>query len=697
MSEDPNPAEMDVTERRGRLGRNLSVVWLVPLFALVVSLAVAWRAYESRGSLVEISFDNAAGLVPGQSVLKFRQVTVGKVERVGFTADLSRVLVSVRVQKDVAARIDSKAQFWIVRPQIGFGGVTGLDTVLSGVFIEGRWGPGYSGPPPARFTGLEQAPIENAKGSGTWVTLAAPDARSLIEGAPVLLRGIKVGQLRNIRLDDSGKEVLADAYVEAPYDRQLTSASVFWNASGFSISLGQSGLKLDVQSLSSLVQGGVEFGTFVTGGQPVEARHVFTLNRDEQSARDAILADTGVAKAKMSIFVDGSVRGLKRGDPVNFRGLPVGEVSDLTIQVTEAPNETRIVRQRADFTLDPERMGLGRGAGQQETVDFLTAEVAQGLRARVAAAGPFGGKLEIDLIDPPNPAPARLDAKANPYPVLPTVPPDIPDISARAQSTLARIDALPIEKLMDSAIALLNSANGLLGQSDTQNVPKQISGLIGEIRAVVGSPDLQAAPEALNKALNRADAFFEALKTAGTVDSIVSAMKSASDAAQAVTDSAKGVPGLVDTYTQLGQKANRLPLDELAANADALVSSLHELTSSEQAKRLPQSLNDTLASLDAMLGELQKGGAAENLNGAIASAEDAAKSVQGAADRLPDLTRRLSESVDRIDAVLATYGSNSSFNSETLATLRKLRDAAESIAAVGRMLQRNPQALILGR
>ena len=156
----------------------LSAVWIVPFLALVISLGFAWKSFSDRGTLIDITFDNASGLEPGQSVLKYRDVEVGKVEKVGFTENLDRVLVSVRIDKDVVPYIDAEARFWIVQPKIGFSGISGLDTVLSGVFIEGLWDEEISGEPLDRYAGLALPPLLRAPDSGSWVTLSVADAQA---------------------------------------------------------------------------------------------------------------------------------------------------------------------------------------------------------------------------------------------------------------------------------------------------------------------------------------------------------------------------------------------------------------------------------------------------------------------------------------------------------------------------------------
>lgn len=694
----PTPASPDETVAAPGLMSRISVVWVVPLIALVVSLGVAWKTFQDRGVPIQIAFSDAAGLVPGQSVLKYRQVVVGKVEKVGFTNDLTATLVTVRLDKEMAPYIDKDAKFWVVHPQIGFSGISGLDTVLSGVFIEGLWDKTPSGPPPAVFTGLERAPLGAPPGSGSWVTLTAPDGGSLIEGAPVLYRGIQVGQLRDLRVNEAGDGVVINAFIEAPYDKRLTTSSLFWNTSGFSVSLGASGVKLNVRSLSSLIQGGVEFDTPVSGGQPLATDQSFQIFADETTARSSIFADTTETRVAVSIHLDGTVRGLRTGDPVNLSGVKVGEVTNIGIDTVTAPEGGQSVVQRVDFALTPGRLGLPAHAGREEVLAFLSQEVAQkNLRARVTSTGLFGGSLAIDLVTVDTAAPATLDTAARPNPLLPVTAPEISDVSASAEGVLSRINALPIEQVMDSAISLLDTTTKLIGQDDTQKAPGALLDLIADARGVIGSPDLQAAPGALRGALEQTRTFMSDLNDAHAVDSVSAAMESASEAAQAVTDSVAGVPKLVDTLTDLGEKANALPLEAITQNAADLTATLNRLAGSEDMARLPASLGQSLDALSVMLKDLQEGGTAENINETLGSARRAADAVADASARLPDLSAKLEKVIGDLDGVLSSYGERSEFNTETVAALRQLRSTAASFDTLLRMLQRNPQSLILGR
>ncbi|MGV3695076.1 MAG: intermembrane transport protein PqiB, partial [Paracoccus marcusii] len=293
----------------------INVIWIVPIVALIVTLGIAWNAFRDRGSVIEIEFADATGITPGETTLRFREITVGGVEGVKFTDDLSRVVVSVRVDTDVAQFIDADASFWIVRPQVSAQGVTRLDTVLSGAFIEGYWDAEVS-EPAARFTGLDRPPLIRNDQPGTWVTLSMETADGLSEGAPVLFRGVQVGRLENIRVDSGTDRVIVDAFVEAPHDARLTSATVFWDTSGFSVSLGTQGVALNVNSLSSLLQGGVAFETFVSGGAPIEPGQEFAVQADENTARTARFEDDDTRLLRVGILIDDSVEGLSTGADV---------------------------------------------------------------------------------------------------------------------------------------------------------------------------------------------------------------------------------------------------------------------------------------------------------------------------------------------------------------------------------------------
>ncbi len=412
---------MQVEDRPPPLWRRVSVVWLVPLLAVVVSLAVAWQSLSERGVLVTISFEETAGIVAGKTAVKFRDVDVGLVEDLAFSADLSSVLVSARIRKEIAPFLDDDASFWIARPRVSPRGISELDTIVSGVYIEGSW----DGTPEAAivdFVGLETAPEVRPNSAGTSVRLSAPDAGSLAAGAPILFRGIEVGQIERVSLAETGASVIVDAFVAAPHDQRLTTATRFWNLSGFSVSLDTSGVTLDVDSLASLVEGGLGFDIVYSGGGPIPEEQIFQIFTDERAARESVFNQRLQQELRLSIEFDDQIQGLQAGDPVQFRGLRVGEVESLTITaLEEADGSPADVRLLTNIVINPGRLGLPGQAGREAALDYIEAAVAGGLRARVGVTSMLTGALVVELAEMPEAAPAAFLRDARPHPQLPHV------------------------------------------------------------------------------------------------------------------------------------------------------------------------------------------------------------------------------------------------------------------------------------
>lgn len=696
MSETPQPARLVKSAAPDPIWTRLSVVWIVPLLALLITLGVAWKTYADRGVLIEITFADATGITPGQTALRFREVEVGRVELVGFAPDLSSVLVNVRVQKDVAAYIDAEAQFWIVRPEVTAQGISRLDTVLSGVFIEGWWD-AQPGPAVQRFTGLERAPLGLGKDAGTWIVLRSDDAGGLANGAPVIFRGVAVGQLQNLRLSEGDGGVLADAFIRAPHDQRLSSATVFWNTSGFSVSLGAQGVKLDVRSLSSLVQGGVEFSTPVSGGQVVEPGHEFRLFADEGSATDSVFSDSLAAPVRLMLVLDDAPRGLNRGAAVLYQALPVGEVTDLSLRIDTEADGTRRVRQQVVIALNPERLGLEPGADEEATLAFLAERVDAGLHARLTSTGLLRSTLAIELLDLPDEPAGVLDLAALPHPELPVAPADVSDFSATAEGMFSRINALPVEEVLNSAIAMMDSVTGFVGRDDTQAAPAAVIALLDEMHALVASDDVQAVPGSLRASLAQAEALLTELRDGGMSEKTLSAVDEVTRAAAAFSTATEGLPELIASLDQLAQTVNDVPLAELAGEAADVLGEIERFLGLDGTAALPERIGATLDEMTVLLASLREAGAAENLNATLAAAQTAADALAEASAGLPALSTRLEAVLGRIDALVLAYGDRSAFNVEILSVLRELRGASAAVGSLAQTIERNPRALLFGR
>ena len=658
---------------------SVSVIWAVPIIALLVTLALAWNAYAGRGTLVSVAFKDATGITPGETLLKFREITVGQVEAVRFTHDLEQVIVDMRVDKDIAQFIDDDAEFWIVRPQVSTQGISRLDTVLTGAFIEGWWDSEIGTTALEVHSGLERAPLTRSNERGTWVRLAATDATGMSEGAPILYHGLAVGRMQNLRLSEADETVIADVFIEAPHDRRLTTTTVFWDVSGFNISLGTQGLALNVGSLASVLQGGAEFATLSSGGRPVTAGHVFHLQPDRETAQNSLFATSPEDELRLTMLVPEAVRGLPVGADVQFQGLSVGRITNLSVRVSPDDGD---VFQDITLAVSPQRMGLPQDAGPAEALEFLSQLVAeQGLRARVAGAGLQGTSLMVELVELPEAPPAQMQPDAEPFPVIPTAPPDLSDISTTAQGLMTRIGKLKLEELLKSATEMMDSVTAIASSQDTRAIPESVRKASDEIGAAAADISAISAE----------------LRDSGLAGRIGQALDDTSAAAKAVTEAAADVPSMVEQIEAAAVAVEEFDFSGISDSAKAVVDDLRAMLGSEDAEQLPRNLSDTLQAASALLNDLREGGASGNLNAALQSARRAADQVAQAANTLPALSLRFQQLAMRGETVIASYGERGAFNTETINTMRSLRRAAEAFGSLATTIERNPRAFILGR
>lgn len=644
--------DIEIEPARRSFFERASIVWLVPVAALLIAVGIALNTWRDQGPVIEIAFDEAGGIIANETQLKYRNVAVGVVERIRFSPGLEQVLVSVRVDKEVAPFIDDDANFWVIRPEVSASGVSGLETVLSGVYIEGTWdsepeGTLYS------FTGLTEAPLVTAGRAGLVIELRSSSDSAMSENAPILYKGIEVGRLGNARISQDGRWVFADAIVYAPHDRLVSSATRFWNASGFTFSLGPAGAELDFSSVSSLISGGITFDTLVSGGQPVREGAVFEVYPDEAAARTSIFEQTDGSEVTLSMVFEENVSGLTAGAPVEWRGVNIGEVVNVTGIVDPEQFRDARVRLLATIEVRPARFGLTDSPTEDEVLDYLDARVAEGLRARLVSASILTGGLKVELVTVDDAREDALIRDADPFPMLPVTVSEIADVSATAEGVFQRINALPIEDLLDSAIGFLDNATAFVTSEDFRETPGELRGLLADTRGLVGSEDIQALPGELTAAMadirsatSDLRELLASLAEADAANRLVAALDQVSATGKAAEDALAGVPQLTDRIDALVVKATALPLEGLSGEITALASDARGLIGSEAAQALPGSVSDALAALQRVLDDLTEARTAEQLSTALSSADEAAQALEKSVEGLPQVIER----IDRIAA-----------------------------------------------
>jgi paraquat-inducible protein B len=238
--------------------RSLPLIWVVPALAVAIGAWMGFRELYNRGPEITIDFADASGVESGKTQLEYKGVSAGSVTGVKLKPGLEGVTISVRLRRSAAALATAGAQFWIVHPEIGFGGVRGLDTLVSGVRLNVRPG---TGPAVTHFRGLDKTPPPDISDQGRAFILRCEKLGSLTTGSPVYFREFKVGQVEASRLTQDATGVLIRIHIDAPYVDLVRTSTKFWNAGGFSFKMSLFGAELKDTSLESLIVGGVAFAT----------------------------------------------------------------------------------------------------------------------------------------------------------------------------------------------------------------------------------------------------------------------------------------------------------------------------------------------------------------------------------------------------------------------------------------------------
>lgn len=425
-----------------RQRRSLSPIWLVPLVAAGIGGWLAYRAVVDQGPLIAITFETAEGIEAGKTKVRFKDVEVGSVEAVRIGDELEHVVVSARIAKSFERHVTDRSSFWIVRPRIGAGGVSGLGTLLSGAYVEIDTQPG--GTPQHSFTGVDEPPLITSTVPGTRFVLKADDLGSVSRGAPVNFDGIQVGEVLGHELDPAGGGVTIHVFVRAPHHELVRETTRFWNSGGIRLSVGANGQpEIVIPPLQALLIGGVEFDTplGVDRGPAAADGTTFPLfaSRAASQQRHAMFEQPFV------VNFEGSVRGLRPGAAVEFRGIRIGTVRSVQLAYDAATERLRI-----PVVIAIESQNQVQRPGSSPTPETMIAAiddwVRRGLRARLETGSLLTGDLIITLDFYPGQPNAEL-LRTGDLPEIPTIPSQIEEVTASVTGLLKRFAALPIEDI----------------------------------------------------------------------------------------------------------------------------------------------------------------------------------------------------------------------------------------------------------
>jgi len=492
-------------DRPRRLG--LSLVWLVPIVALLVAGSLFVRTVILVGPRIDIEFATADGIEPGKTDVRYKEVVVGKVQTVSLRGDRKRVIVTVRLDRSAAGLAVKDTQFWVVRPRIGAGGISGLGTLLSGAYI--GTDAGVSEESRDSFIGLEGPPFVLRGEPGSVFVLRADDLGSLEVGSPVLYRRTRVGRVVGYTLEPALDEIAIRVFIEAPYHTLVTSQARFWNASGVDVRLSAGGLAFNAQSVATVLAGGVAFELppGVPKAEPARPDSRFVLFNDR---RAALAPEDGVPIPVRMIF-DQTARGLAENAPIDFLGIEIGRVRTVSLDY-DAKRQSFPVRVMAEIF--PLRLGAVRGAlfsgidgDPAAELNVLKRMVEKGLRAQLRTGNLLTGQLfvALDFVPKANKATATVtDGTLE----MPTVPGTLSEVQSQVAEIVQKMAKVPFEEIGTNLAATLGQANKAIAQltPEARKALAEASAAIGDL-----TPEAKKTLAEVERTLARAQASLDSL------------------------------------------------------------------------------------------------------------------------------------------------------------------------------------------
>lgn len=461
--------------------KNWSPVWIFPIVTALIGAWILFYHYSHQGPEVTLITTNAEGIIGGKTTIKSRSVDVGVVESTTLTDDLTHVEIKARLNTGMEKLLQGDSVFWVVKPQVGREGISGLGTLLSGAYIELQ--PGKKGTQPERYNLLDSPPLAPPDAKGIRVILDSNKAGQLSAGDPVLFRGYRVGSVETSSFDTQKRTITYQLFINAPNDRLVTSNVRFWKDSGIAVDLTSAGMRVEMGSLSTLFGGGVSFdvpeGTDI--GEPVAEKTAFSLYDDQRSIMESLYT----RHIDYLMFFKDSIRGLQPGAPVEFRGIRLGTVS-------KVPFFTAEMRQKLNddyripilIRIEPERL-ISQFGGDPDVDAHLTELMKRGLRAALKTGNILTGALYVDLDFYPK-APAVNDMpEFGGYRIIPTMSGGLAQIQQRLMDTLDKINNLPLNPMIEQA------TNTLV---ESQQTMRRLQTTLDNLNKLTASQSMQQLP-----------------------------------------------------------------------------------------------------------------------------------------------------------------------------------------------------------
>ncbi|WP_462159858.1 intermembrane transport protein PqiB [Pseudoalteromonas sp. GB56] len=428
--------------------KKISPIWLIPLLALFVGAWMLLQYQLDKGQTIYIKMANAEGIVAGKTEIKVRSVKIGVVDAIRLGDSRDHVIVRAQIDKHYDSLLTEDAKIWVVRPRIDETGVSGFSTLLSGVYLE--FSPGESKRTVIRFNLLDEPALIGNDVEGARFKLSSRNAEVLEVGTGVYYKGYKVGQIETANFEWDKQQMRYGLFINAPYENLVTLNTIFWVQSGIEVDLSADGISVKTGSLSKLIKGGISLG-IPDGDAPgplVSEGHTFSLSESYSSALEQRFYDF----EHYLIQFEQSIRGLREGAPVEYRGMRVGTVEQVPAQVlidgAPAHFSDSSVSVPVLIRIEFGRLYRDTQMAREYWSNSLQGWLNQGLRASLKPGNLLTGAVYVDLDMYPDMEPGVL-AKRGDFTVFPSTSSGISALANQVNDVLNKVKNLQVESSLE--------------------------------------------------------------------------------------------------------------------------------------------------------------------------------------------------------------------------------------------------------
>lgn len=475
----------------------ITSIWIVPFIALIIAGWLAYQYFAELGPEIRIIFPKNEGLIAGQSQVKFRNVPVGKVTKILIKEDTQGVIVVVRMIKDAEPYMTERAKFWIVKPEVGISGVSGLDTLISGTYIDvfSEKGGTYK----KEHIGLTQ-PYRNIRG-GEYFHLTSSEGDNVVVGTPIYYKNLKIGQVEYFNLGLNNKSVDIIVFIDKKYVPFVHDDSKFWMKNMVNVDFSKGNLDVNIAPLKYILQGGIVFSSSGEDkDNPVSHKHVFPLYQSQTQA-DSKRIVSNTSMKKFMLHTHGSIANLKINSPVRYDGFDIGQVEKIQLSYDKGTHQ---MLGKVLIELDTSLFKDVKDENSTGEANLYQA-VEEGLRAKISPLDPILGMLFVDLAFVQNDGNASIEMEGK-YALFPTTTNTDVSIMHSLSGILEKINKLPLEALFASIQKVVEEsekpvANANILLEDLQKTVKNINTLTSKNSFKVLPDELHKAIQEMTRTL----------------------------------------------------------------------------------------------------------------------------------------------------------------------------------------------------